>query len=229
MCGRFYTGPDFREKLNELLLLVGAEDAVRGASAEGAGLSAVRGESAAAQPAARGGAGANAPAGDVFPSTASTVICGRSGRIACTEMKWGFENPYRKGLVINARAESAGEKTLFQESLAKRRCIIPASGFYEWDSWKARFRFTRPDESLILLAGIYRPEAEGERYTILTTDANPSMAPVHDRMPVMIEPGELAAWIFDARRTPEFLARPQGELARMQDEGQIRLELGEWM
>ena len=200
MCGRFYAGERFRDQLEKLLLELGVPSAEPLYEAGGQ---------------------------DVVPSNASTVICGKEAEPAALQtvrMGWGFENPYRKGLVINARGESAGEKTLFKESLAKRRCIIPATGFYEWDSWKARFRFTEPDGSLVLLAGLWRPEAGGPRYTILTTEANRSMTPVHDRMPVRVGYSEVLPWILDGGRTAEFLGRPQAELLCEQDEGQIRME-----
>ena len=141
-------------------------------------------------------------------------------------MYWGFTNPYRKGLIINARAETAREKKLFADSIQNRRCIIPASGFYEWDAYKARFRFTAPKGGLILLAGFYHEEQGTPRYTILTTEANESMRPVHDRMPVMIGRDEIRQWITDNEMLQACLERPQMELIREQDAGQIRMELG---
>jgi putative SOS response-associated peptidase YedK len=224
MCGRFYAGERFKDKLEELLLELGVPPAEPLYEAGGQ---------------------------DVFPSNASTVICakgggtlygadtamnesGREGEppretgggIQTARMQWGFQNPYRKGLIINARAESAGEKALFKDSLARRRCIIPATGFYEWDAWKARYRFTKADDSLILLAGLWQTGTDEPRYTILTTDANRSMAPVHDRMPVMIEREEIRPWLLEPGRVPEFLGRPQAELICEQDTGQIRFDLG---
>jgi putative SOS response-associated peptidase YedK len=154
------------------------------------------------------------------------VICGHNNRLAEMNMYWGFTNPYRKGLIINARSETAREKNLFSNSIMNRRCIIPASGFYEWDPYKARFRFTSPDDDLILLAGIYREEQGATKYTILTTEANDSMRPVHDRMPVMIGRNEIGAWIKDNDRLVEFLERPQIQLVSEQDSGRIRMDFG---
>ncbi len=137
-----------------------------------------------------------------------------------------FTNPYRKGLIINARSETVREKNLFSDSIINRRCIIPARGFYEWDPYKARFSFTSPNDDVILLAGFYREEHGIPKYTILTTKANDSMRPVHDRMPVMIERDEIGAWIRDNDRLTEFLNRPQIQLVREQDSGQIRMDFG---
>ena len=164
------------------------------------------------------------PGRDVFPSEASAVIYGSDAGLEASNMRWGFNNPYKKGLIINARSETAREKNLFSDSIMNRRCIIPASGFYEWDPYKSRFRFSLPEDKLILLAGFYREEQGVQRYTILTTEANESMKPVHDRMPVMIGRNEIKAWIRDNERLSEFLERPQIQLIREQDSGQIRMD-----
>ena len=165
---------------------------------------------------------------DICPSQAAVVIHGnnkgsgaRDGVIGASEMAWGFSSPVKKGLIINARAETAREKVTFADSIARRRCVIPASGFYEWDSHKAKFRFTSMDGGLLLLAGFYREEQGLPRYTILTTEANASMIKVHDRMPVMIGRDEIRPWIEDDTRLPDFLGREQIPLACEQESGQI--------
>ena len=140
-------------------------------------------------------------------------------------MTWGFTNPVKKGLIINARAETAREKVTFADSVAKRRCVIPASGFYEWDPYKARYRFTSPEGGLLLLAGFYRREQGVPRFTILTTEANDSMIKVHDRMPVMISREEIRPWIGDDAKLPDFLSRKQVSLVCEQDSGQIRFQI----
>jgi putative SOS response-associated peptidase YedK len=162
---------------------------------------------------------------DVFPSQSSLTIRREGSGLAVSEMLWGFLNPYRSGLIINARAETAREKSIFADSIAGRRCVIPASGFYEWDPYKARFRFTLADERLMLLAGFYHEEQEQIRYTILTTEANDSMIRVHDRMPVMIGRDEIRPWLEDDERLDEFLTRKQTELVCEQDSGQIRMDI----
>lgn len=163
---------------------------------------------------------------DIYPSQSAVTIHAAGGTIGISEMFWGFSSPVKKGLIINARAETAREKKMFADSIARRRCVIPASGFYEWDPYKARFRFTRPDRGLIFLAGFYRMEQGWPRYTILTTDANDSMIKVHDRMPVMIGRDEIGPWIEDETRLGEFLGRKQTELVCEQDTGQIRMDFG---
>ena len=165
------------------------------------------------------------PGQDIRPSDASAVICRDGDDLKAINMRWGFDNPYAKGLIINTRSETARDKALFSDSIMNRRCIIPASGFYEWDVYKARFRFFLPDE-LLFMAGLYREEQGALRYTILTTEANESMSPVHDRMPLMIGKDEIRPWITDNERLAEFLERPQVRLIREQDSGQIRMDFG---
>lgn len=162
---------------------------------------------------------------DVYPSQKAIAIHGEGSGLTASEMMWGFSNPYKSGLIINARAETAREKRLFADSIKARRCVIPASGFYEWDPYKARFRFTLANEKLMLLAGFYHEEQGNARYTILTTDANDSMIRVHDRMPVLIGKDEIRLWIKDDERLPGFLTRKQTELICEQDSGQIRMDI----
>ena len=199
MCGRFVIGGDFRDKLDELIK---AEDIVP-----------------SFLPYKQSGQ-------DVFPSDSSVVIHADGSRLSAGDMLWGYNNPYRKGLIINARAETVRDKNLFADSIMNRRCIIPASGFYEWDRYKARFRFSDPENELILLAGIYHEEHGKYHYTILTAQANESMQPVHDRMPLMIGRDEINTWIRENERVSDFLTRPQIQLVCEQDSGQIRMDFG---
>ena len=150
---------------------------------------------------------------DVYPSQAAVILHSteqrdgeKGGSITASEMVWGFSNPAKKGLIINARAETAREKRTFADSIAKRRCLIPASGFYEWDPYKARYRFTSPEGGLLLLAGFYRSEQGVPRFTILTTDANDSMIKVHNRMPVILPTEHIAEWT-DPNENPERIIR----------------------
>ena len=199
MCCRYLLGLDYREKLNNIMEKEGITSSSQIDFEVGR---------------------------DVRPSDTSTVIYGNGDNLTAANMRWGFMNPYKKGLIINARAETVKEKNLFADSIMKRRCLIPASGFYEWDPYKARFRFALPGDELILLAGFYREEQGIPRYTILTTEANESMKPIHDRMPVMIGRDEIRPWIRDNERLSEFLERPQMQLIRKQDSGQIRMDFG---
>ena len=141
--------------------------------------------------------------GDIRPSQRAAVIKGENEHLMADCMAWGFPRFDGKGLLINARAESAMERKTFRNSVQHRRCIIPAKGFYEWDKSKEKFSFERYDSPVLFMAGCYN-QYDQDRFVILTTDANPSVSPVHERMPLILEPDELESWVLDDRAT-EFM------------------------
>jgi len=121
---------------------------------------------------------------------------------------WAKELP-RSSPVINARAESLGEKPMFRRLIAGQRCLVPADGFYEWvrAGKKQPFRFVMADGSPFAMAGLWdawkSPEGSVIRsFTIITTGANELMEPIHDRMPVILEKEHHEAWM---RETDEKL------------------------
>jgi putative SOS response-associated peptidase YedK len=120
----------------------------------------------------------------------------------CCEIKcWGFPGFMDKQLVINARSESAMEKKMFCDAVERRRIVIPAAGFYEWNRQKEKSTFTRKDSSVLYMAGIYRRYEDGDRFAILTTAANESMEPVHDRMPLILDKDEIVTYKGDKLNT----------------------------
>ena len=142
---------------------------------------------------------------NVRPSDETLVIAaGRQG----VQMRFGFRLADGR-LVINARSETALEKTLFRESLLCRRIAIPADCFHEWDRDKVKYTFTRPDGRQMYLAGICGKSC----FVILTTAANRSMAPVHDRMPLILE--DINAWMEEGDGFIPMLNMRPVELARM--------------
>ena len=144
-------------------------------------------------------------AGDVCPSQEALVIREQVGCLAVEKMIWGFPGFEKGRLLINARSESAFERRTFRDSFRHRRCIITAGGFYEWDKEKTKYSFERKDGPVMFLAGCYNLYEDGHRFVILTTAANPSMEPVHDRMPLILEPGELKRWLLDDRAAEQIL------------------------
>lgn len=144
-----------------------------------------------------------------------------------TLFKWGLVPSWAKDIsmrarLINARAETVGEKPSFREAYKRRRCLIPADGFYEWQRREGRkqpFYFRMRDERPFGFAGLWeRWEGEGgevlDSCTILTTEANEVLRPVHDRMPVIIHPGDYELWLTAGERerpTLRDLLRPYPE------------------
>lgn len=135
--------------------------------------------------------------GDIYPSQTAAVLTGKTPGLKAEEMNWGFPQYQKKGLLINARAETVLERKTFRESVLHRRCIIPAKHFYEWDSEKNKVTFLREDEPVLYMAGFYNRFQEEERFIIITTQANESVKKIHDRMPLILERQELEDWIYD--------------------------------
>lgn len=133
--------------------------------------------------------------GEIFPSNIVPVI----GAEGASLMKWGYSG--YKNRVINARSETAFEKPMFRRSMMERRCLIPASGYYEWrrtpsgGKSKQKYALYRPGRP-IYMAGLWRME-QGETlpvFVILTREAGPGIAEIHDRMPVILPEGAREAW-----------------------------------
>lgn len=116
---------------------------------------------------------------------------------------WAKEKGYRHK-TINARAETLTEKPMFKQLVNQRRCLVPADSFYEWrtsPAGKTPYRFLLKDEGLFCFAGLWDEWADRETgevirsYTLITTEANELMRPIHDRMPVLLHPEEEALWL----------------------------------
>lgn len=146
-----------------------------------------------------------APTQPVFAITASNE---GGGNIA-THFQWGLVPSWAKDpaigvKMINARAETVAEKPAFRAAFRRRRCLIPASGFYEWQKQaagpKQPFWIAAADGGLLTFAGLWEtwlsPDgSELQTCTIITTDANDQLAPIHHRMPVILAPDDFATWL----------------------------------
>jgi len=160
------------------------------------------------------------PRYNIAPMQDVVVVRAVDGRRTLCVLRWGLipfwaKDPAIASRLINARSESAAEKPSFREAMKKRRCIVPASGFYEWRKEGKRnqpwyFRPSRPT-ALLAMAGLWErwrdPEGEiTETCCLLTTDANPVLAPVHDRMPVLLDRQGVERWLDPAEGDPEKLS-----------------------
>ena len=159
----------------------------------------------------------------VFPSQKVTVITGRGRHMEAEQMIWGFPRFDGKGILINARAETAVERRTFKESVLHRRCVIPAKGFWEWNKSKEKFSFERTDSQVMFMAGCYDCFDGQERFVILTTEANPSVKPVHDRMPLILERSELEDWVTDDNAVEYFIHKKPAMLGKNAEYEQICL------
>ena len=148
-----------------------------------------------------------------------TVRAGEDGAREAVPVRWGMLGPWMKdpkdpGRQINARSESAAEKPMFRAAFRQHRCVIPADGFYEWQKGAGGpsrpFFVRRRDGEPLAFAGLWQPVRldSGERLetcAILTTAASPLLRPIHSRMPVMLRPEVIEAWLDPTVRAPEFL------------------------
>ena len=147
--------------------------------------------------------------GEIFPSAVLPVLASsRTGEQHVFPMKWGFGGG--KGLLINARAETAAEKLTFREAWAKHRCAIPASWYFEWEHDEKKragqkYALKPEGEDLIWLAGLYRMEGELPVFVILTRPADNSLTWMHDRMPVMFSEENAGRWIRPDVRPEELI------------------------
>ncbi len=155
-------------------------------------------------------------AADICPSQSAAVLTGRGPGLTLERMQWGFPLYKGGGLLINARAETVLEKKLFRDSVRRRRCVVPARHFYEWDRDKNKAMFFREDSPLICMAGFYDQFQGNDCFVIITVPACGPVSLVHDRMPLILEEQELSDWIrsdgfleYALRREPPFLRRQQ--------------------
>jgi putative SOS response-associated peptidase YedK len=152
--------------------------------------------------------------GEIYPTDLAPILIEEEQKISPTLSNWGFPKFDQKGVIINARAESAFEKKSFRDSLVNRRCIIPSTGFYEWDKEKNKYLFLLEGTNLLYMAGLYTYYQNELRFVILTTDANDSMKDIHHRMPLVIPKQELATWIKDDSATIDMLKSTPPQLVR---------------
>lgn len=162
-----------------------------------------------------------APRYNIAPTQSVLVVRARDSGPRAEWMRWGIAFPPGKGrkppLLINARAETLGERPAWKDALWRRRCLVPADGFYEWKAEGGRkqpFYVTRRDGRPFALAGLWQPRFTpegGASCTIVTTSPLPPVADLHDRMPVLLSSEGRALWLDEtAPREPvvELLLTP---------------------
>lgn len=149
------------------------------------------------------------PRFNIAPTQESVVIRAREdGLREGAMMRWGLVPFWAKdrkigSRMINARSETVAEKPAFRAAFTRRRCLVPADGFYEWrreEGRKQPYRVCLTDGTPFAMAGLWErwDKEPGEpllSFTILTTEPNELVAPIHDRMPVILEPEDYATWL----------------------------------
>lgn len=150
------------------------------------------------------------PSWNVAPTDPVPAIAVREGERRLGTLRWGLvpwwaSDTKIAARQINARAETLTTKNAYREAFQRRRCIVPADGFYEWRrvaGGKQPMFISRRDGDMLAFAGLWAswrgPDRTGERLvtcSIVTTTANDAIAPIHDRMPVLLPPAAWASWL----------------------------------
>jgi putative SOS response-associated peptidase YedK len=160
------------------------------------------------------------------------IVRGDGNRLV--PMVWGFIAPFMKDPgagrpVINARAETLLEKPSFRGAAQEGRCLVPASGFYEWKKEgqrKVPFYIRIPEAPVFSFAGLYASTGEHRTFAIITTEPNRLVAGLHDRMPAILPWGKEEAWLRPGPVGPADLASllapyPAGEMEAYPVSGKV--------
>ena len=167
------------------------------------------------------------PRYNICPTTEIDTIVPALDKRGVVPMRWGlvpswWSKPLKemRMATFNARAETVAEKPMFRDAFKKRRCLIPASGYYEWQdtpSGKQPYYFTRRDGQVMTIAGLWsnwKDKATGDDLkscTMVITEPNKFVADVHDRMPVILEARDFEQWERGDGKDASALMRPAGE------------------
>lgn len=172
------------------------------------------------------------PRYNIAPTQDAPVVRETGGRRRLDLLRWGLIPSWARDAamgarLVNARAETAASRPSFRSALRRRRCLVPSDGFYEWrktPSGKQPWLIRMQDGSPFAMAGLWErwrsPGGEPlESFTILTTEPNELVAPLHDRMPVILPPNGWDTWLDPTLDDPSALSRllrpypPEGMIA----------------
>ncbi len=147
----------------------------------------------------------------IYPTNEVAVAIHTDNGNEFAQMKWGWERSFSKQPLINTRSAEAWDKKTWSKTMRKNRCIIPASGFFEWDQnqpkgKRDRYKISPAKADGFAFGGLYEVNYQtGEMFmSILTTAPNKKMAKIHHRMPVMLEQDEFIDW-FDSEDHEEVM------------------------
>ena len=164
---------------------------------------------------------------NICPTMPVVAIIPGGGRRRAVAMRWGFipswyETPTDGPLIINARAETVAAKPAFRDAIRARRCLVPATGFYEWtkdaDGLRLPWYFHPADGRLLAFAGVWQEWGPDGMRTcaIISCAAGPTMAQIHHREPVTLSPEDWATWLGETgeKAAPLMRPAPEGRIAR---------------
>ena len=163
---------------------------------------------------------------NVRPGAVMPVVIREDDKNYLMPMKWGLVPPWADDpdigyRMINARAETIAEKASYRGPFRRSRCIVPASGFYDWKALaggKTPYYFRSAPDDMLALAGLYeiaytKDQSKLMTYTIITRDADETAKPIHDRMPVILDKKAESIWLDEEvkeAKLQQLLARDSG-------------------
>jgi putative SOS response-associated peptidase YedK len=152
---------------------------------------------------------------DAAPGSIQPVVMvNKDGERDIENMRWGFKTP--KALLFKTRSDTADTSNFWKKTFEEKRCIIPASSFFEWQGekgHKTKYEVVVPHHKYFAMAGVWGPwknpktDQWEDTFSIFTSDPNGVMAPIHDRQPVILEPNEYDEWLAPSVRAPVHLLR----------------------
>lgn len=157
---------------------------------------------------------------NVCPTNPVAVVTSGGGQRRLRAMRWGFIPSWYKApndgpLIINARSDTVATKPAFREAIRARRCIVPASGFYEWSEGEGGERlpwyFTRHDGDPMALAAVWQRWGEIDTVAVVSTEAGPGMTGIHHREPVILERADWPLWLGEAGHGAAVLMKASAE------------------
>ena len=157
--------------------------------------------------------------GEIFPSDIVPVLANsRKQDVQPFAMRWGYAFPNGRP-IINARSETAAQKPMFKDGMRQRRCVIPASHYFEWErrgAARTKYAIRPAHADTLYLAGIYHLENHDgviiPAFTILTRDAAPCIAFIHPRMPVLLPADAAPDWLNPGYNAEEVVAAALTEM-----------------
>ena len=157
------------------------------------------------------------PRFNICPTNPVAVVTSDAGARRLRTMRWGlipawYKAPNDGPLIINARSDTVARKPAFRDAIRQRRCILPASGFYEWSAGPNGSRLpwyiTRADGQPMAFGALYSHWGDIDTVATVTVDGGPNMAGIHDREPVILDPADWPLWLGEAGHGAATLMKP---------------------
>ena len=159
----------------------------------------------------------DSPRFNICPTQAVPVVTASSGLRLLAPMRWGlvpswYKTPTDGPLILNARSDTVAEKPAFREAIRQRRCLVLASGFYEWsagpDGARLPWYITRSDGAPMALGGLWQAWGDLVTCAVVTLNAGPNLEPIHDREPLILNPDQWPLWLGEAGHGAARLMQP---------------------